>query len=183
MLEITIPAREAGWDPVKEEFVYDGKDQTIMLEHSLVSISKWESKWCKAFLATKGKTAEEITDYVRCMTISKNVDPEVYNRLTMQNMKAINDYINAPMSATKFLEGGPGGKKNSDTVTSELIYYWMIAYNIPYEFERWHLNRLLTLVQICNAKNSDPKKMSQSEIMRRNAELNAKRRAQLGTKG
>lgn len=180
MLTITIPTTEM-WDEKNEKFI-DIKECRLQLEHSLVSLSKWESKWCKPFLFTNDKTAEEIMDYVRCMTLTTNVSPEVYYGLTSENIKAINAYIEAPMTATHFGSEQNGSGKR-EIVTSELIYYWMIALNIPFECQKWHLNRLLTLIRICNIKNQPAKKMSRKEIMSRNAALNAARRKQLGTKG
>lgn len=180
MLRITVPAAEF-FDEVREEFVYT-KEVTLQLEHSLVSLSKWESRWNKAFLGKQEKTDEEILDYVRCMTLTQNVDPEVYTRLSAQNYAAINAYIEAPMTATYFFEDKQS-KGNREVVTSELIYYWMISYNIPVEFQKWHLNRLLTLIRVCNIKNSPPKKRSKRELMHRNAALNAARRNRLGSKG
>lgn len=180
MLTITIPATEM-WDEKNEKFI-DIKECRLQLEHSLVSLSKWESKWCKPFLFTNDKTAEEIMDYVRCMTLTTNVSPEVYYGLTSENIKAINAYIEAPMTATHFGSEQNGSGKR-EIVTSELIYYWMIALNIPFECQKWHLNRLLTLIRICNIKNQPAKKMSRKEIISRNAALNAARRKQLGTKG
>lgn len=180
MLRITIPAQEL-WDSDKQEFIYT-KEQVLQLEHSLVSVSKWEAKWCKTFLSKKEKTYEETVDYIKCMTITQNVDPDVYNYLTEENMKEINNYISAPMTATWFSDERTGSA-NNEQVTSELIYYWMIALNVPFECQKWHLNRLLTLIRVCNIKNKPPKKMSKSEIMSRNAALNAARRKQLGTKG
>ena len=180
MLQITIPSMEL-YDEEKEEFVY-AKEQVLQLEHSLVSISKWESKWHKVFISKKEKTNEEILDYVRCMTLTQNVDPDVYKRLTKSNVAEIEAYIDNPMSATYFSNSEPG-KKSREPVTSELIYYWMVAYNIPFECQKWHLNRLLTLIKICGIKNQSPKKMSKKDLMTRNAALNAARRKQLNTKG
>lgn len=180
MLQITIPETEQ-WDGVKEEFSI-AKEQTLQLEHSLISLSKWESKWCKSFFSKEKKTYEETIDYIKCMTLTQNVNPEVYNRLTMANVDQINTYIEAPMTATCFYDD----KKNSgsrEQITSELIYYWMIALNIPFECQKWHLNRLLTLIKVCNIKNQPPKKRSRREIMSRNAALNAARRKQLNTMG
>lgn len=180
MLQITIPAVEQ-WDERKQEFVTT-KEQTLQLEHSLVSISKWESKWCKAFLTKQEKTIEETLDYIKCMTITQNVDPEVYNYLTNENIEEINKYIEAPMTATYFSDDKTA-KPSREQITAELIYYWMIALNIPFECQKWHLNRLLTLIRVCNIKNQPPKKRSRKEIMSRNAALNAARRKQLNTKG
>ena len=180
MLTITIPAAEF-WDEVHEEFIYK-KEQTLQLEHSLVSLSKWESKWNKAFLGKQEKTDEEICDYVRCMTLTQNINPEVYSRLSAENYSAINAYIEAPMTATYFSEDKQS-KGSREVVTSELIYYWMISYNIPVEFQKWHLNRLLTLIRVCNIKNAPPKKRSRRDIMRHNSALNAARRKSLGSKG
>lgn len=180
MLRITIPATEL-WDESKEEFI-NIKEQTLQLEHSLVSLSKWESKWCKPFLSKQEKTQEQIIDYVRCMTITQNVNPEIYKYLSRDNLKQINDYIDAPMTATWFSED-KNKKGNNKQITSEIIYYWMIAFNIPFECQKWHLNKLMTLIRVCDIKNQPPKKRSQKEIMSRNAALNAARRKRLNSKG
>lgn len=181
MLQIAVPLTQEGWDEEKEEFI-EAKVQMLQLEHSLVSISKWESKWCKAFLSKTDMTVEETIDYIKCMTLNKNVDPEVYDRITTANIEEIKAYIEAPMTATYFSE-----KKDSmpsrEKVTSELIYYWMISLNIPVEFEKWHIKRLLTLIQVCNVKNQPAKKMSKQELASRNRALNAQRRQQLNSKG
>jgi len=156
---------------------------TLQLEHSLVSISKWEMKWGKAFLGKQEKTPEELFDYVRCMTLNEDVNPIVYSGISKTNMKKITDYIEARMSATYVGSRGDEGG-SGDTVTSELIYYWMTALQIPFECQYWHLNRLLTLIQICNIKNNPNKnKMSRSDILRRNSALNAQRRAKYHTRG
>ena len=179
MLEITVPGLEY-FNEETNEFTYY-EDVTIELEHSLVSISKWESNWCKPFLDGKDKTMEEIIDYVKCMTITEKIDADVYNRMTESNLLAINDYIGRPMTATTFREEKkPGGR---EIITSEIIYYWMVSYNIPFECQYWHLNRLLTLVKVCNVKNNPPKKMSQQEILARNKALNDARKKQYGTRG
>jgi len=180
MLQITIPAVEL-WDERKQEFITT-KEQTLSLEHSLVSLSKWESKWCKAFLTKQEKTFEEILDYIKCMTLTQNVDPEVYNYITNGNINEINEYIEAPMTATYFSDEKTS-KTNREQVTAELIYYWMIALNIPFECQKWHLNRLLTLIKVCSIKNQPPKKRSKKDIMSRNTALNAARRKRLNTKG
>lgn len=180
MLTITVPAAEMFDDRTQEFLTYS--EQTLQLEHSLLSLSKWESKWCKPFLDSGEKTIEETIDYIKCMTINKNVPDEVYSRLSNANIQEINKYIEAPMTATTFYERDPK-KGPKEIVTSELIYYWMIALTIPMECQKWHLNKLLTLIRVCNIKNSPPKKMSRREIMSRNAALNASRRSKLNTKG
>lgn len=180
MLRITIPANEL-WDDAKGEFI-PIKEQTLQLEHSLVSLSKWESKWCKSFFSREEKTSEETLDYIKCMTLTQNVKPETYKCLTRENIEEINAYIEAPMTATVFSDR-PMGSGGRETITSELIYYWMIALNIPFECQKWHINRLLTLIRVCEIKNAPPKKMSKGEIMSRNAALNAARRKKYGTKG
>lgn len=180
MLQITIPGIEL-WDESREIFTQT-KEQTLQLEHSLVSLSKWESKWGKVFLSKQEKTYEETIDYIKCMTITQNVDPNVYNHLSKSIIDKITEYIEAPMTATYFSKEQSSGNSR-EQVTSELIYYWMIALNIPFECQKWHLNRLLTLIRVCNIKNQPPKKMSKRAIMSRNAALNAARRKQLNTKG
>ena len=180
MLRIVIPECQL-FNEETEEFVYT-KEQTLQLEHSLVSLSKWESKWHKPFLGKDDKTFDETIDYIKCMTLTPNVDPNIYLFLTKENIKDINDYIGNPMTATTFSENGPNAI-NREIITSELIYYWMVALNIPFECQKWHLNRLLTLIRICNIKNQPTKKRSKSEIMSRNAALNASRRKQLNSKG
>ena len=180
MLQITVPAVDL-WDETKEEFITT-KEQVLQLEHSLVSVSKWEAKWCKTFLSKKEKTYEETIDYIKCMTITQNVNPIVYKCLTNENIEQINKYISAPMTATWFSDDNAGAQ-NREQVTSELISYWMIALNIPFECQKWHLNRLLTLIRVCNIKNKPPKKMNRSEIMSRNAALNAARRRQFNSRG
>ena len=180
MLQITIPGIEL-WDESREIFTQT-KEQTLQLEHSLVSLSKWESKWGKAFLSKQEKTYEETIDYIKCMTITQNVDPNVYNHLSKSIIGKITEYIEAPMTATYFSKEQSSGNSR-EQVTSELIYYWMIALNIPFECQKWHLNRLLTLIRVCNIKNQPPKKMSKRAIMSRNAALNAARRKQLNTRG
>lgn len=180
MLQITTPTIEL-WDETKSEFVYQ-KGQTLQLEHSLISIAKWESKWHKAFLTKKEKSFEETIDYIRCMTLTPNVKPEVYDLLTDEIIDQIDSYISDSMTAVYFSEDN-SPKRSSDTVTSELIYYWMISLNIPFECQKWHLNRLLALIRVCELKNTSPKKRSKREIMAQNAALNAARRKRLNTKG
>lgn len=180
MLVITVPAREQ-WDEKNNAFIQTS-EQKLTLEHSLVSISKWESKWHKPFLSKEPKTFEETIDYIKCMTLTQNVNPNVYFNLTDNNIRSISEYINDSMTATWFASD-KNAPKNREIVTSEVIYYWMIALNIPFECQKWHLNRLLTLVRVCNEKNKPPKKVGRSAQLRSNAALNAARRASLGTKG
>lgn len=180
MLQITIPAVEL-FDETINEFV-STKEQTLQLEHSLVSLQKWESKWCKPFLSKREKTAEELLDYVKCMTITQNVDPNIYSFLTNENLKEINSYIEAPMTATTINEDKKA-KSNREVVTAELIYYWMFSLNIPFECRKWHLNQLITLVKVCSIKNQPPKKTSKKDLLSRNAALNAARRKQFNTTG
>ena len=182
MLKIFIDKKEL-FDNNKQEFIYIDKTE-LLLEHSLISISKWESKWKKPFLSKNkkdDKTSEEIIDYIRCMSLKDDIDDNVYNYLTDNNISAINEYIKDNMTATSFTNIDTFGEKNS-IITSELIYYWMISYNIPIECEKWHINRLLTLIRIFSIKNATPKKMSKREIINRNAALNAARKIQLNTK-
>lgn len=180
MLRIVVPEVEL-WDENNQIFI-KAKSQVLQLEHSLVSISKWESKWHKCFIGSDDKTTSEILDYIKCMTITQSVDNSVYYRLSDSNITEIDNYINNPMTATYFSTESKHGISR-EQVTSELIYYWMIAYNIPFECEKWHLNRLLTLIRICNIKNTPPKKLSQSELLSRNARLNAERRKKFNTTG
>ncbi len=180
MLQIVVPATEQ-WDELKQEFIYT-QEQTLLLKHSLVSLSKWESKWCKVFLSKQEKTFEETLDYIRCMTISSNINSKIYSCLTNENISEINEYIEAPMTATYFWNY-KNRKTNKEPITAELIYYWMITLNIPFECRNWHLNRLLTLIEVCSIKNTPPKKRSKREIMSRNTQLNNARKKQLNTRG
>lgn len=181
MLQLEVTLIPEYWDAEKEEFI-PPKVQTIQLEHSLVSLSKWESKWCKPFMTKVAKTTDETIDYIKCMTLTKNVNPEIYMHLTDEHIVRVNEYISSPMTATTFNDEQKR-KSQQETITSELIYYSMIALNIPFECQKWHLNRLITLIQVCNIKNAPPKKMSPSAILSRNAALNAARKKQLNTTG
>ena len=157
-------------------------DIVVDLEHSLLSLSKWESIHKKPFLGPGEKTPEEIFDYLKAMVVTPNLDPDVLHHCSQRNLNRIKEYINSSESATTF-GSMPERRGPGEIITSELIYYWMVAFNIPFECERWHLNRLFALVKICNIKNSKPKKMSRHEMAQRNRELNAKRKAELGTTG
>ena len=181
MLRIEVPLTPEGWDEEKEEFV-TGKVQVLQLEHSLVSISKWESKWCKPFLTKNPLSDEETLDYIKCMTLTQNVNPDVYNHLSQENVDDIMKYINAPMTATTVSED-KNAKPNREIITAEVIYYWMIACQIPSEYRKWHLNKLLMLIRVCTVKNSASKPKSKREIMSQNAALNAARKKKLNTRG
>lgn len=180
MLTITIPAVEK-WDETNNLFVYD-EEWTLQLEHSLLSISKWESKWCKPFLSQKTLSFEESIDYIRCMTLTENVPLNIYENITDANVNDVAEYIKSPMTATWFRKDN-APQRNGKEITSELIYYWMTVLNIPFECEKWHLNRLLTLIRICNVENSPKKKMKSKDIYAQNRALNAARRRQLHSKG
>lgn len=186
MLKIHIPEQTNIWDEKKEEFV-NIKAIDLQLEHSLISLSKWEAKWHKPFLGKNDKTKEEILDYIRCMTITQNVDPMIYEYIPNEKLKEIFDYIENPMTATWFSGGNTDNKngkvEHKEAITAEIIYYWMITLNIPVKFEGWHLNRLITLIRVINIKNAPPKKMSKKEILERNAKINAARRAKYRSKG
>lgn len=180
MLTITVPETES-FDPVTETF-FKTKEQKLVLEHSLLSIAKWEAKWEKPFFSrTDRKTMEESRDYIRCMTITQNVDPMVYYALTNENYNDILNYMERPMTATWFSKDNrPPGR---DVITAELIYYYMVALQIPFSCEKWHFNRLMTLIRVCNEKNKPPKKMNKATIMSRNQALNAARRQKLHSMG
>lgn len=184
MLKITIPARE-WFDDEKQEFVLQSKPCELMLEHSLLSLSKWEAKWKKSFLDERTeKNDEEFLDYIRCMTINQGVDSSMYYNLTPDNIKDIHNYIGDPMTATTIKNHPnkrPGGAKK--IVTSELIYAWMINYGIPFECQKWHLNRLMMLIDVCRIESGGNQKMSKADIMRENASLNAMRKAKHKTRG
>lgn len=183
MLTIIIKSVEL-YDDSSKEF-YNTEEVSLQLEHSLVSLSKWESKWEKPFLGDGSKTTEETIDYVRCMTISENVSPEVYEYLTDENIIEISSYIDSKMTATWFndQETKSKGSIRKEVITSEIIYYWMISLTIPFECQFWHLNRLLTLIKVCNQKNAPEKKMGRQELVARNRALNEARRAQFNTTG
>lgn len=162
------------------EMFYDVPECKLELMHSLISVSKWESRWHKSFLNTEDKTGEMMLDYIRCMTISKNVDPIVYYAITPKEINEINKYMEDPMTATTFREPKRGPSRH--IITNEEIYYLMIYYGIPKECEKWHLNRLLTLIHICELKNAPKKKMSPQEILMQDSQLNKARIARMKNK-
>lgn len=180
MMTLDIPETEL-FDERTEQFVII-KPIQLRLEHSLVSVSKWESKWKKPFLQNKEpKTLAESRHYVQCMTLNQNVDPNVYYALTAEHFKRINEYIEAQLTATWF--SNSHGSPSRDVITSEIIYYQMVAYGIPFECQKWHLSRLLTLIRICNIKNNPGKKMSKTDILSQNQKLNAARRRAMHSRG
>jgi len=179
MIDIIIPETEY-FDEERMQFV-TYKEQKLTLEHSLIAISKWESKFEKPFLSSE-KSALEVIEYIKCMTLTQNVKPETYLHLSPKNIEEIQAYIEAPMTATTFKKiEKRGGKK--EIITAELIYYWMIAFNIPFECQKWHLNKLLTLVEVCARKNEPPKKMSRREIAAQHKAINEANRKRFHTKG
>ena len=179
MLTVYVPAIEY-YDETTSEF-RKTKPFELRLEHSLVSMSKWETKWRIPFLRKEGLTLEMLRDYIRCMTLNQNVDPIVYMALPKDTLESIIDYINADLSATTITDRRPTFSR--EVVTTELIYFWMITYSIPMECQKWHFSRLMKLIRIAGIKNEPPKKMSKNAILRQNSSLNAARRAKLGTKG
>lgn len=175
---------------IKEQSLFDEesltfidiKGQTLNLEHSLISLQKWESKWKKPFLHTKDKTPEEMLDYIKCMTLNNNVDDNVYLALNTTQINKIAEYINDEKTAT-VIYSTKKNKNKQEIITAEVIYYDMIALNIPPEYRKWHLNQLLTLIQVCSIKSDTNNKMSKAQTLKDNARLNAMRRARLGSKG
>lgn len=183
-IQIIVPPGElfGAYDPETGRRMFEyTKETKLVLEHSLVSVAKWEAKWHKPYISSE-KTTEETIDYVRCMTITQNVDPKVYSVLTAENLNDIAEYIQDTQTATVLREN-PNARHSHEVVTAELIYYWMISYNIPIEFQKWHLNRLLMLIRVFNFKNAPPKKMSTSQLLERNAALNKARREKWHSKG
>jgi len=181
MLYITVG--DDLFDESKGEFIVANKTE-LKLEHSLVSVSKWEAEHHKSFIKNLEElTPEEIVSYIECMNMTQNVNPEVFRHLSTENLKEIMEYIKDPMSATIINHYGGQSTPNQlhqDDVTSELIYYWMIAQNIPMECQKWHFNRLMNLIRICASKNTPPKKMSKAEaaahMRAQKARARAKRR-------
>lgn len=179
MLQIDLPIEM--WDEGKQEFVYL-QGQTLQLEHSLASLSKWESKTGKPFLSKDSKTYEEILEYLKCMMLTPGVTEDTYEYLMRHKLQVIDEYINSSMTAT-ILPPNKGRKGRPETITAELIYYWMIAMGIPDKYEHWHLNKLITLIGVCNVKNSPNKKRSSDDILRDQLALNDARCKQLNSKG
>lgn len=179
MLQLSIPYPEK-WDPVKEVFIYT-PDTKVQLEHSLLSIAKWEAHYHKPFINTKMDDEETIYYVAHCMCVTKNVDEDIFRHMDYSLVKRIKDYIADPMTATPNLKGNGG--HDEETITSELIYYWMVSLNIPWEAEKWHLNRLLKLIELSNWKNTPPEKRSKADMAKSRTEENARRRAKWNTRG
>ncbi len=181
MLTITIPDQEL-YNEATEEFV-NVKGRELRLEHSLVSLSKWESKLHKPFLTKEDKSRTESIEYIKCMTITQNVDVDFYKSIPNAVINEVSAYIENPMTATSFTEQEEKRTINREVITAEIIYYWMVALQIPMECQKWHLNRLLTLINVCNIKNQPKKKMTRGQIHARNAALNAARRERFKSAG
>ena len=179
-ITIKVPETEL-WDPVKEQFV-NIKEQTLLMEHSLLSVDKWESRWKKSYLSSENKSPIEVIDYLKCMTITKNVDPYAYYAIPASEIKRINDYISDPMTATTFNDRNEK-RGRREVITSEIIYWQMTQLNIPMEWEKRHLNKLLTLIRVAAIKSQAPQKMSKADIARQNKALNAARRKRNGSRG
>lgn len=181
MLQIDIPYQEF-YNEATGEFDHISPC-TLNLEHSLISLSKWEQKWKKPFMSDKGNTRAEIVDYIRCMTLNQNVDPKIYQNLTNSQIEKVRDYITDPATATTIVDRRVNNKRaTKEIITSEVIYYQMIAFGIPFSCEKWHLNRLLMLIRICGIKGT-PSQMSQLDLFKENRELNAARRMAMNSKG
>jgi hypothetical protein len=179
VLKITVTMSET-FDEEAQEFITQGVD--LELEHSLVSLSKWESEFEKPFLSKEDKIDDEVIGYVRCMILTPEFPPEVFSKLSSENLEQIKAYIDAKMTATWFNEPKTAARSR-EQITSELVYYWLVSYQIPWEAETWHLNRLFTLIKVFNAKNAKPQKMSAKEAAAQRRALNEQRRIQFGTKG
>ena len=200
MLEITIPKTEA-FDENSNRFIHIPETK-LRLEHSLLSVRRWEAKYHKPFLNREAIDSskltpveereynEELIEYIRCMTMDKVPDPKVYYAIPASEMKKINEYIQSPMTAHIEKRQPNRSGRRRETITAELIYYWMIQFGIPFECERWHLNQLLALIDVCSeeankqaSKNGYGKKMSRQEIYAQNEYINNLRRAKYHTKG
>lgn len=192
MIDVVIPASEK-WDPVTDKFKSLDKDYKLTLEHSLISVSKWEQRWHKPFMSDKDKSYEETIDYIKCMTITQGVPDVVYEMMPDNVITQINEYITDSATATTFYdsraESSVGASKRKEVITAEIVYYWMIELSIPVEIcQKWHFNRLMTLIRVINIKHEerDPNKkhkMSKRDILAHNAQVNAARRKAMRSKG
>jgi len=181
MLSLVVPSQEL-YDSEKEEFIYT-KPVSFEIEHCLLAMSRWESKWKKPFLSDEEKTSEEVIDYIKCMTMSGNVSDDVYDRLPYDIIKQIKDYVDDLHTATTIHHQEGRGRGGKDIITTEIIYYWMTIFNIPFECETWNLNRLFMLIEICLIKSQPAKKMSKGQVRQMYDSLNKARRAKLHSKG
>ena len=181
-MTLIIPAQPAAWDEEKEEFI-ETKGATLVLEHSLVSVAKWESKYKKPFISDKPKTRDETLDYIKFMTITQNVDPKVYSFITNKMLNDINEYICDPMSATIVPQKNNRHKGRPQIITNALVYSWMVAQQIPFSCEKWHFNRLLKLIEVCNFNNSSGDKVSKASKAREYAALNEARLKRYNSRG
>ena len=173
MLELSVKGREY-YNEITNEFI-EIPTCVLKLEHSLASLSEWESKWNKPFISDKPRTIEETIDYIKCMTLNRDsVHPLIYNSLTQSDLDMIYTYMDSTQTATWFNER-KGVPPNRDIITAEIIYYWMVSFRIPFECQYWHLNKLITLIRVCDIKNKPPKKMSKQEAARQRMALNNKR--------
>lgn len=180
MLKIIVPSMDLFNE---EDNTFTTVPETIIeLEHSLLAMSKWESKFQVPFLGSSPKTNQEMLEYVRLMIVTPNYPENILSRLTSENYDSIKEYIESSQSATTFSNRSKA-KGKPEIITSELIYYWMVAFTIPFECESWNLNRLFALIRICDIKNSKPKPMTQRELAERNRSINEQRKAKLGTRG
>jgi len=172
-----------GFDSDRNEFV-NVKETTLQLEHSLISLKKWEQKYHIPFLDDdNNKTSEQWIYYIECMNMTQNVDPNVFRYMSVENIKKVTEYIKDPMTATWFTDTKEqGNKKKKEVITAEIIYYWMIELNVPIQFEKWHLNQLLTLIRVINVKHDNTKMGKKEQAMQRSS-LNAQRRAKMHSRG
>lgn len=187
MITITVPKREV-FDTENQIFYRVDHETTIQLEHSLISLQKWESKWHVPFLYDKTqKTFEQTIDYIRCMCVTPNVKEDVFYCIPPSEMQRISEYIHDPMTATWFRDDkknqDPLNKPKKEIVTAEIIYYWMITLNIPSEYKKWHLNQLLTLIRVINVKNTPQKKRPRREILEEYKAINEENKKKFNTKG
>jgi len=181
MKEIVVPGGEL-FNSETEEFSY-GEEYKLRIEHSLISIAKWESKWHIPFFSDKKKTTEQTLDYIKFMTLNQNVPEDVYTRLTDENVKEIHEYMLDPQTATTVNHAVKDKKKKNTPLTNEVIYYQMTALNIPPEYQKWHINHLLKLIEVCNVYNAPPKKLSKKEALDRVEAINERNKARFKTKG
>lgn len=179
MLELKLPRRTFFRESTSEFIELD--EITLKLEHSLISLSKWESKLKRPFLTEEKHSKSDMIYYIECMSLNSNVDPIIYKTIPDNCYSLICDYIDDPMTATTITDKDTS--INRDIITSEIIYFWMIEFGIPFECQKWHLNRLITLIRVCSIKKGPQKKMSEREILEQNRRLNEARRKSAKTRG